>query len=149
MFWWCLLCMINGDSDGDVLTSSPMLTSFFALSTSTENASTTPSILSSCSFTWIMMMIINYPWLSHKSCWNHLIIIIIHNIIYINIYYNIYKYILYYEYILRNDLAPMQERHLFWENYLWSVVFAPLCFWFMNQFATRVSPLILINLIFF
>ena len=33
-------------------------------------------------------------------------------------------------------------------NYLWSVVFAPLCFWFMNQFATRVSPLILINLIF-
>ena len=35
-----------------------MLTSFFALSTSTENASTTPSILSSCSFTCNMIIII-------------------------------------------------------------------------------------------
>ena len=40
------------DDAGGFLTSSPMLTSFFALSTSTEKASTTPSILSSCSFTW-------------------------------------------------------------------------------------------------
>ena len=45
------------DDAGGFLTSSPMLTSFFALSTSTEKASTTPSILSSCSFTWTIMMI--------------------------------------------------------------------------------------------